>query len=184
MTAPSVAEIKALVGARFDLTAADLESSCRVQALVRPRFIAMWLCRQLTGLTLREIAQQFGGRDHSSAHHACRTVANGLTWGRPEWSPAGDLLEIASARVSPVPAEGPATAISLAAHERRLDGALKLAALAQAEVAALRAAVRRLERQLERFRQREAQRRPRMVVPAALKNPDPWPTDIGGRFDA
>ena len=41
-----------------------------------PRQIAMYLSRQLTNLSLKEIGQAFGGRDHGTVIHACTTVEN------------------------------------------------------------------------------------------------------------
>jgi len=40
------------------------------QKWTRPRHVAMWLCRQITGKTTSEIAALFGGRDHTAVMHA------------------------------------------------------------------------------------------------------------------
>ena len=41
-----------------------------------PRQIAMYLSRILTSHSLQEIGEFFGGRDHGTVIHACKTVEN------------------------------------------------------------------------------------------------------------
>ena len=47
----------------------------RRQPLVRARQTAMYLCRELTDLSLPKIGRAFGGRDHTTVLHACRKIA-------------------------------------------------------------------------------------------------------------
>ena len=42
--------------------------------LVNARHMAMFLCRELTSSSLISIGKYFGGRDHSTVIHACRTI--------------------------------------------------------------------------------------------------------------
>ncbi len=56
----------------FGVRTTDLAGPSRRQGLVRARGIAMFLCRQLTPLSLEAIGTQFGGRDHTTVLHACR----------------------------------------------------------------------------------------------------------------
>jgi chromosomal replication initiator protein len=58
----------------FDLNPADFLSPNRSRTLVVPRHIAMYLCRELTDLSLPQIGQRFGGRDHSTVLHGCNKV--------------------------------------------------------------------------------------------------------------
>ena len=58
----------------FGLTIDDLCSSSRSRQLVQARQIAMYLCRELTQLSLPKIGQQFGGRDHTTVMHADRKI--------------------------------------------------------------------------------------------------------------
>ena len=58
----------------FGLTIDDLCSSSRSRVLVNARQIAMYLCRELTELSLPKIGQQFGGRDHTTVMHAERKI--------------------------------------------------------------------------------------------------------------
>jgi len=52
----------------------DLLSKKRTRAIARPRQIAMSLARELTQLSLPEIGNTFGGRDHTTVLHACKTI--------------------------------------------------------------------------------------------------------------
>jgi len=66
--------ILAQTAAYFGLTIEDLCSSSRSRVLVTARQIAMYLCRELTELSLPKIGQQFGGRDHTTVMHADRKI--------------------------------------------------------------------------------------------------------------
>lgn len=52
----------------------DLLSKKRTRVIARPRQIAMSLARELTQLSLPEIGNAFGGRDHTTVLHACKTI--------------------------------------------------------------------------------------------------------------
>lgn len=52
----------------------DLCGPSRTRALVTARQIAMYLCRELTDLSLPKIGQQFGGRDHTTVMNAERRI--------------------------------------------------------------------------------------------------------------
>ena len=58
----------------FGLTIDDLCGASRSRVLVNARQIAMYLCRELTDLSLPKIGQQFGGRDHTTVMHAERKI--------------------------------------------------------------------------------------------------------------
>ncbi|MGW9174149.1 chromosomal replication initiator protein DnaA [Streptomyces decoyicus] len=58
----------------FGLTIDDLCGSSRSRVLVTARQIAMYLCRELTDLSLPKIGAQFGGRDHTTVMHADRKI--------------------------------------------------------------------------------------------------------------
>jgi chromosomal replication initiator protein len=60
--------------AYFGLTIEDLCGSSRSRVLVTARQIAMYLCRELTDLSLPKIGQAFGGRDHTTVMHANRKI--------------------------------------------------------------------------------------------------------------
>ncbi|WP_078600518.1 chromosomal replication initiator protein DnaA [Streptomyces violens] len=58
----------------FGLTVDDLCGSSRSRVLVTARQIAMYLCRELTDLSLPKIGGHFGGRDHTTVMHADRKI--------------------------------------------------------------------------------------------------------------
>ncbi len=68
------ATIMAQTAAYFGLSMEDLCGSSRSRVLVNARQIAMYLCRELTDLSLPKIGQQFGGRDHTTVMHADRKI--------------------------------------------------------------------------------------------------------------
>ncbi len=69
-------KIQAVVTKYYDLRQGDLLSRRRPQNIAGPRQVAMYLCRMLTSHSLQEIGDSFGGRDHGTVIHACKTVEN------------------------------------------------------------------------------------------------------------
>ena len=47
----------------------------RSRNVARPRQMAMALAKELTQLSLPDIGEAFGGRDHTTVLHACRKIA-------------------------------------------------------------------------------------------------------------
>jgi len=70
----TAATIMASTAAYFGLSMEDLCGSSRSRVLVTARQIAMYLCRELTDMSLPKIGQQFGGRDHTTVMHADRKI--------------------------------------------------------------------------------------------------------------
>ncbi|AQP49393.1 chromosomal replication initiation protein [Tessaracoccus aquimaris] len=60
----------------FGITMDDLTGSSRVQMIAQARQIAMYLCREMTDLSLPKIGAKFGGRDHSTVLHAVRKITD------------------------------------------------------------------------------------------------------------
>lgn len=58
----------------YDIRLADMVSRKRPAAIAFPRQVAMYLARELTDLSYQEIGTAFGGRDHGTIMHACRTI--------------------------------------------------------------------------------------------------------------
>ncbi|MGN6606796.1 MAG: chromosomal replication initiator protein DnaA [Jatrophihabitans sp.] len=75
----SAATIMAVTAEFFAVSIDDLMSSSRSRVLVQARQMAMFLCRELTELSLPKIGEQFGGRDHTTVMHAERKVRAQLT---------------------------------------------------------------------------------------------------------
>lgn len=72
----SIDNIQKTVADYYRLKIADLLSKKRTRNLTRPRHIAMSLARELTSMSLPEIGNAFGGKDHSTVIHACKTMAD------------------------------------------------------------------------------------------------------------
>src|SRR5438552_5513651 len=69
--------VQEAVAGKFHIKMADLKSKRRTKALVYPRQIAMYLCREITQQSYPEIARHFGGKDHTTVMHACKQVEKG-----------------------------------------------------------------------------------------------------------
>jgi chromosomal replication initiator protein len=72
--AVTVPNIQKIVADYYQVRLQDLLSKRRVRSLARPRQIAMTLAKELTEHSLPEIGEAFGGRDHTTVLHACRTI--------------------------------------------------------------------------------------------------------------
>ena len=68
--------IQKTVADYFRIKVADMYSQKRNRAIARPRQVAMWIGRELTDRSLPEIGDAFGGRDHTTVLHACRTITD------------------------------------------------------------------------------------------------------------
>jgi chromosomal replication initiator protein len=72
------ANIQDTVARYFDLKVEEFKSKKRTRDLTYPRQIAMFLCRELTELSLPKIGEDFGGRDHTTVIHACDKITNDI----------------------------------------------------------------------------------------------------------
>ena len=70
----TAATIMGATASYFGITLEDLCGSSRSRVLVTARQVAMYLCRELTDLSLPKIGQLFGGRDHTTVMHADRKI--------------------------------------------------------------------------------------------------------------
>ena len=70
----TVNNIQKQVAEYFSIRIADLNSKKRNRNIARPRQIAMALSKEMTNLSLPDIGDAFGGRDHSTVIHACKKV--------------------------------------------------------------------------------------------------------------
>lgn len=77
----------------YGVTIDDLCGSSRSRVLVTARQIAMYLCRELTDLSLPKIGQQFGGRDHTTVMHADRKVRQLMAERRSLYNQVADLTQ-------------------------------------------------------------------------------------------
>jgi chromosomal replication initiator protein len=70
----SIENIQKTVADYYKLKVAEMFSKKRTRAVARPRQVAMALAKELTPLSLPDIGQAFGGRDHTTVLHACRKI--------------------------------------------------------------------------------------------------------------
>jgi chromosomal replication initiator protein len=72
----SVEGIQKTVAEYFKIKVSDMHSKKRNRNVARPRQVAMALAKDLTHMSLPEIGEAFGNRDHTTVLHACRTIAS------------------------------------------------------------------------------------------------------------
>lgn len=70
----SIENIQKTVADFYSIRVSDLKSKRRNRQIARPRQIAMALAKELTSLSLPDIGDAFGGRDHTTVIHACKKV--------------------------------------------------------------------------------------------------------------
>ena len=63
----------------YGLTMDDMTGPTRKREITVPRQIAMYLTREMTGMSLPQIGNVFGGRDHTTVLHSCKTVEANMT---------------------------------------------------------------------------------------------------------
>jgi chromosomal replication initiator protein len=88
ITAPT---IMAQTAAYFSISMEDLCGSSRSRVLVQARQVAMYLCRELTELSLPKIGQAFGGRDHTTVMHADRKIRSLMAERRSVYNQVSEL---------------------------------------------------------------------------------------------
>jgi chromosomal replication initiator protein len=71
----SIENIQKTVAEFYKIKVADLHSKKRSRNIARPRQMAMALAKELTEMSLPDIGDAFGNRDHTTVLHACRTIA-------------------------------------------------------------------------------------------------------------
>ena len=75
----------------FGVSIDDLCSASRTRVMVTARQIAMYLCRELTDLSLPKIAQIFGGKDHTTVMHACKKITLQMAERRSTYNQVSEL---------------------------------------------------------------------------------------------
>jgi chromosomal replication initiator protein len=87
----SLATIMAQTAQYFGISLDDLCGQSRSRVLVTARQIAMYLCRELTEMSLPKIGQAFGGRDHTTVMHAERKIRQLMAERRSVYSQVTEL---------------------------------------------------------------------------------------------
>ena len=72
----SIENIQKTVADYYKIKVSDMHSKKRSRIVARPRQMAMALAKELTPMSLPEIGQNFGNRDHTTVLHACRQIAS------------------------------------------------------------------------------------------------------------
>lgn len=66
----NIEDIKKTVAKFYDVTVEEINGRKRVQTIVRPRQVAMYLSREITGESFPKIGKEFGGKDHTTVIYA------------------------------------------------------------------------------------------------------------------
>ncbi len=74
----TVEYIQKTVAEHYDIPMEKLKEKTRKKFIVRARQVSMYLAKQLSNKSLKHIGGAFGGRDHSTVIHACKTIENML----------------------------------------------------------------------------------------------------------
>jgi chromosomal replication initiator protein len=84
-------EIISHTAAYFDLSVEDLYGSSRSQMIALARQIAMYLCREMTNLSLPKIGQLFGNRDHTTVMYANKKIGELMKERRSVYNQVTDI---------------------------------------------------------------------------------------------
>ena len=87
----TAAQIMGACASYFGVSIEELCGSSRSRTLVTARQISMYLCRELTDLSLPKIGQAFGGRDHTTVMHADRKIRGLMAEKRSLYNQVTDL---------------------------------------------------------------------------------------------
>jgi chromosomal replication initiator protein len=74
----SISDIISKVSEKFNVSPDDLKSKSRQGRIIQPRFIGMYLARDLAGMTHTDIGKEFGDRDHSTVINACNKIMDDI----------------------------------------------------------------------------------------------------------
>lgn len=91
---PELRDVARLTARYFGLKVADLKSPLRRQPLVAARNVAMYLARQLSGKSLKQIGEFFGGRDHTTVIYGVGRVEKLLRRDRATRQAVTDLKKL------------------------------------------------------------------------------------------
>ena len=87
----TAAIIMAATAEYFSVTMEELQGSNRSRTLVNARQIAMYLCRELTELSLPRIGASFGGKDHTTVMHAVKKITGLMSERRATYTQVTEL---------------------------------------------------------------------------------------------
>ena len=71
---PTISKIQKIVANFYNIKISDLSSSSRLRSISRPRQIAMYLSKNHTQESFPKIGEKFGGKNHATVIHSCKTI--------------------------------------------------------------------------------------------------------------
>ena len=86
--------IKDAAAEYFSLTLEQLTGAGKARQVAHARQIAMYLCRELTDLSLPKIGDEFGGKDHTTVMYADRKIRKEMTETRSTYDEIQELTQI------------------------------------------------------------------------------------------
>lgn len=92
-------DIISQTAAYFQLTFDDLVSSRRSKNIALARQVAMYICREMTGLSLTSIGEIFGGRDHTTVIHAYQKISSEMSEKREVYNYVNELTSKLKQRI-------------------------------------------------------------------------------------
>jgi chromosomal replication initiator protein len=127
----------------FDLEFNDLVGAKRAHKIATARQIAMYLCREMTGLSLSSIGEIFGGRDHTTVIHAYQKISNEMAQKREIYNNVTDLsTQLKQGQQQTVSSSAPASSAKQDASLSSLDDGSQTQSLDQIDMNAASAASR------------------------------------------
>ena len=90
----TAASIKEVTSEYFDIPIDALTGSGKTRAVAHARQLAMYLCRELTDLSLPKIGQEFGGKDHTTVMYADRKIRKEMTEKRDTYDEIQSLTQL------------------------------------------------------------------------------------------
>ena len=94
----NAATIKEAAAEYFEVTMEQLVGAGKTRQVAHARQIAMYLCRELTELSLPKIGDEFGGKDHTTVMYADRKIRKEMTENRGTYDEIQELTQIIKAR--------------------------------------------------------------------------------------
>lgn len=90
----SIENIQKTVADFYKIKVSEMYSKKRTRNVARPRQVAMALAKELTQMSLPDIGEAFGGRDHTTVLHACRKIAQLRNTGNEITTDIASLLKV------------------------------------------------------------------------------------------
>ncbi|MBV7282328.1 chromosomal replication initiator protein DnaA [Corynebacterium sp. TAE3-ERU30] len=78
----------------FDISVDTITGTSKTHAVVHARQLAMYLCRELTALSLPQIAEKFGGKNHTTVMYAVRKIKNEMQENRETYDQIQELTQL------------------------------------------------------------------------------------------